>query len=233
MKRFHRPWRSSPSAEAPQVAGARPLYVFFDEAGDLTFSSHGTRHYLCGVSLTHDPWAFERSFAALREELFRGDMIPAGFHASEDRQEVRDRVFAEICRIGNIRHEVVVIEKAGVPTAFRDRTRFYTFMADHVLRFALDRHPSAGPVVVITDSLPVKRQRGAVTKGMKACLSDVLGDRRYVLEHQPSAAQAGLQVADYLNWAVFRRWERGDLRSYCLVEDLIERESGVDWSLLK
>ncbi len=52
------------------ITAAKPLYVFFDEAGDLTFAPSGTRHYLCGVTLTHDPWAFEHGFTALRAELF-------------------------------------------------------------------------------------------------------------------------------------------------------------------
>ena len=40
----------------------------------------------------------------------------------------------------------------------------------------------------------------------------------------PAATDACLQAADYCAWAIQRRWEREDARSYDLIRNLIVRE---------
>jgi hypothetical protein len=160
-------------------------------------------------------------------------MIPACFHASEDRQAVRDRVFQVIAGADGLTFHVTVTQKQDVPAEYREEESFYQFVADFALRGALERHPSAEPVYVVTDQLPVKRKQKSVTKGLKASLAATLGARRYELEHHASAAHAGLQVADYLNWALYRKWQSADDRSYDLIRHLIASETQVPWSRLK
>ena len=128
----------------------------------------------------------------------------------------------------------MVTKKSDVPPAYREESRFYTLMSDLVLRQALlsERGPLER-VYVITDALPLKRKRSSVTQGMKASLKKVLGEREYILQHQRSSGQVGLQAADYMNWAVFRKWERNDLRSYDLIRSFIRREVVFDWSIPK
>jgi hypothetical protein len=35
----------------------------------------------------------------------------------------------------------------------------------------------------------------------------------------PADSNLFLQVSDYINWAIFRKWERGDVRSYNLISN--------------
>jgi uncharacterized protein DUF3800 len=219
---------------APSVpAGPRPLYLFFDEAGDLDFGAYGSRYFLCGVLVTYDPWPLMQVLTDLREEVFRGGFIPRAFHAAEDRQAVRDRVFEEIVGVGGFEAHITVTEKGLVPPSHRDASTFYTFMADFTLRMALQRYPSDEPILVITDELPLKSKRDAIVKGFQASLASILAGRVFRIEHHSSGSQQCLQVIDYIAWSVFRRWERGDSRSHSLVKDYIVRESGVDWTLVR
>jgi hypothetical protein len=50
---------------------------------------------------------------------------------------------------------------------------------------------------------------------------------RYRVLHHASKSNLELQVADYCNWAVFRKWERGDLRSYAVVSQAVLSETDV------
>lgn len=43
----------------------------------------------------------------------------------------------------------------------------------------------------------------------------------------PADADTGLQIADYCSWAIQRKWERNDDRSYALVQDKIYSEFDV------
>ena len=79
-------------------------------------------------------------------------------------------------------------------------------------------------VVVVTDTLPVKRTKRAVEKAFKGYIAQNLGSRPYTLVHHSSAAHACLQIADYCTWAVHRKWQHGDGRSYDLIRPFIRSE---------
>ena len=75
----------------------QPLYVFLDEGGNLDFSPSGTRYFtLTGVTLSR-PFPCDSELHALRFDLIETGLDIEYFHASEDRQPVRDKVF-EIVR---------------------------------------------------------------------------------------------------------------------------------------
>jgi len=42
-------------------------------------------------------------------------------------------------------------------------------------------------------------------------------EMRYRVLHHDSKSCAGLQIADYFNWAIYRAWDKGDRRSIELV----------------
>ena len=68
----------------------------------------------------------------------------------------------------------------------------------------------------------MKSRRGAIEKAVKQTLSRVLppGTSYRVLHHASMSAPL-LQAADYCNWAVFRKAERADERSYGLIAGAI------------
>ena len=204
--------------------------MYFDEAGNLDFGSSGTRHFLAGILVINDPWPLHHALERLREDLFRGRFVPEQFHASEDPQAVRDRVFATLSSVGGFSFYAGITDKQQVPRAFQEPSRFYAVVADVTLRHALQYHSTAEPIYVVTDKLPMKKKRGAVTKGMKASLTAVAGSRTYELEHHASSAHPCLQAADYLNWALFREVERSDGRSAVLVRQFVRSQLYIPWA---
>ena len=229
LRRFTRQRQAASST----TVAPRKVYLFFDESGDLNFNVAGTAHFLCGVLAVKDPWPLMNALDDLRERLFRGGPIPPQFHAAEDRQEVRDQVFEVLQSVGGFDYYSGIAVKKDVPLNDREDGPFYATMADFTLRMALQHYPSAEPIYLITDRLPVKQKRQAVIKGFKACLASIAGGREYHIDHQVSAAQGGLQAADYLNWAVYRKWERGDERSYDLIQAYVKSETRMNWTPLK
>ncbi len=93
------------------------------------------------------------------------------------------------------------------------------------IKHLFDRHPDPDEqVVVVTDTLPVKRTKRAVEKAFKTYIAQNLGSRSYTIVHHSSAAHACLQVADYCTWAVQRKWQHGDERSYQLIRPFVRSE---------
>jgi len=78
---------------------------------------------------------------------------------------------------------------------------------------------------VITDRIPVAKKRQAVEKAVKMTLTDMLpSGASYRLLHHDSKSNFDLQIADYCNWAIYRKWDRKDDRSYQRIKPAISSE---------
>jgi hypothetical protein len=100
-------------------------------------------------------------------------------------------------------------------------------MLGYLLSYVLERHTLEGyaEVIVFTDRIPVKGKRKAVEKVIKTTLSNMLPKTaRYRLLHHDSKSNFQLQIADYCNWAIYRKWSRDDLPSYDLIKSAVRSE---------
>lgn len=72
------------------------LYVFVDESGNLDFSSKGTAHFVLAAITARTPVDSSNILQELKYKILsegNGGDEYENFHASEDKQAVRDRVF--------------------------------------------------------------------------------------------------------------------------------------------
>lgn len=205
-----------------------PLYVFLDEGGNLDFSPSGTRYFvLTGVWLPR-PFPCDADLHGLRFDLIETGLDIEYFHASDDRQPTRDRVFGilQSC-LEKLSADSVIIEKCKADPILRQDAKFYPYMLGHLLEYIirscdLDRWSE---VIVITDRIPVAKKRQAVEKAVRMTLADMLpAGIKYRVLHHDSKSCAGLQIADYFNWAIYRAWDRADNRSLDLVRRSVRRQ---------
>ena len=83
-------------------------------------------------------------------------------------------------------------------------------------------------VIIVTDSIPVKRQRKAMEKSIKEVLARMLPKHTsYRILHHATKAHYGLQLVDYCNWAVFRKWEQNDQEHYEKIKPVIKTEFDI------
>lgn len=224
----HRNMRASPMQTIPSAEES--VYIFLDESGNLDFSPSGTRYFvLTCVSMTR-PFPAYASLDALKYDLIQDGLDLDSFHAAEDNRAVRNAAFD--C-IGNsltgIRVDSLIVEKSKTGPALTADLRFYPEMLGYLLKWVLPRlSPQGGDRIVITDTIPIKRQRKAVTKGVQQSLQQMLpGGIRYRIRHHPSRSHYGLQVADYCSWALFRKWERADESYYQKIRGSVASEFDI------
>ncbi len=78
-------------------------------------------------------------------------------------------------------------------------------------------------------------EREALKKGVKEYLSRHLRGVPYVICMHDSASHHFLQIVDYLSWAIYVKWERGETRPYDTVRHLVRSEfpifrfGSADW----
>ena len=205
-------------------ATGRIAFLFLDEGGNFDFSGNGTRYFCMTGVIKYRPFSISGKLEALRYDLIETGMDIEYFHASEDRQAVRDQVFDLLCH-GDHKLEAhsLVVEKAETARDYQSPSHLYPHLLGCLLHQILEKIslPDVTEIIVITDQLPIQKKRKSVKKAVKHTLKDMLPARiPYRLLHHSSKSAFGLQVADYLNWAVFRAWERGDTRRFDLVRHM-------------
>lgn len=210
------------------------LYIFLDEGGNFDFSETGSDYFtLTSVSMKR-PFLLHTKLDTYKYDLIEHRIKPRiemeYFHCADDNRFVRDKMFkllADELPAGSV--DAVIVEKRKTGPALQAVEQFYPKMLGYLLRYVLEKTPEGiSELVIITDSIPVNKKRRAVEKALKLVLVDMLPRTTpYKIMHHSSRAHYGLQVADYLNWAILRKWDRGDETAYNQVKHLIRSEFSI------
>lgn len=192
------------------------LHVAIDEAGDFRFDQHGSKYLILTAAYTYDPAPLASSLTTLRFSLLKsGHDLPA-FHCCEDKQVNRDAVVQRMAAATGWAFACVVVPKNQTHPSIRNSETLYPTFARSLIRFIL-RHrlrPATTQMVVCMDRLLKGRHREALTKTIKqTCASERPSLQPWIYAH-PKESNKWIQVADYCCWAVMKKWERGDFRTY-------------------
>ena len=210
---------------------SRYLYVFLDEAGNLDFAPTGTRFFLLGALTKERPFHAYKELTELKYDLTELGTELEYFHASENAQPVRNRVFYIIRRnLSGVRVDALVVEKRKTGPALQVEEKFYARMLGYLLKYILDHHDLTQfkEVLVFTDSIPIQKKRATIEKAIKTTLAGLLPPTAcYRLLHHTSRSNLDLQIADYCTWALYRKWNTGDMRSYEHIKPAVTSEFDI------
>lgn len=202
-------------------------YVYADESGDFDFSGNpGASRYFILTTVAMDEHGVETALLDLRRELaWEGIKLPREFHATEDLQLIRDRVFAALNHY-DFRVDATILEKRKVAPGRRSsEERFYQYACFYHLRYVAPQVAGAeDELLVIAASIGLKRKLEDFRSAVEAAAQQTSPTPAVQVDAWPAAVDPCLQVADYCSWAIQRKWERGDTRSYALIKDKIRSE---------
>jgi hypothetical protein len=199
-------------------------YIFADEAGCFTFNRQpNVSRYFMLCTVTASDLDAGRALQDLRRQLiWKGLDVGDFFHATVEKQVIRDHVFETMLK-HDFEVQVTICEKSKAqPQVRRDKARFYQYAWYYHFKYGIAPHlPVDTELLVTAASLGSKKEKLSFTN----CLSDVMGQtvgkEKWAVDFRPSATDCWLQIADYCAWAIQRRWERADDRSYDMIKDRI------------
>ena len=211
-----------------ETACVARVYLYADESGNFDFSRKegATRYFVLTTVAFFDDRRALADLDALRQAVSSELTVPVThFHASEDRQAVRDRVF-EALRPHRFRVDATILEKPKAHPQIRETdSRFYRFAWNRHLRIIHAVSRPGDEVLITAASLGGTRRKERLFRSALSAAADRFSQGRSLQAvHQPSDSDTGLQIADYCSWALFRKWERGDDRSWRLIQDKIRSE---------
>ena len=215
------------------------LYIFVDEAGDMDFSKNGSKYYMFSFLIKQRPFRLHDYISNYRYSLLEKNLDPLfktkldieAFHASYDNKYVRSELFEIISTFEkeSINVYSYILEKPKVePLKREDRDVFYMENLKYSIMRLLDKLQIKSNFIIITDRLPLKRNKKqqikALKEGIKSYISNQNLKIRYDIFHHCSASSVNLQVVDYVSWAIFRKYERSDLEFYDKIQKYILEE---------
>jgi hypothetical protein len=198
------------------------IYLFSDEAGDLTFNRNpNISRYFIICSLTTTSLDMSLALTRLRHELIREHMpLKDCFHATEEDAFVRNRVYEEMMK-HDFKFQVTICEKSKAqPQVKVSKARFYKYPWYYHFKHAIAGHLKEGDrIIVTTASIGTKKERLSYISALEDVVRQSAPNIEFIVDFRPCQAEPLLQAADYCAWAVGRKWERNDTRSYDLIKD--------------
>jgi len=198
------------------------IHLYGDESGNFDWQHppKASKYFILTTVVVDGSHQIAHDLLSLRRELaWKGVDIDREFHATEDAQAIRDEVF-KIIGGHSLRVDATILEKAKAQPHLRvTPERFYQYAWFYHMRHVRPLVAGAGDeLFVVAASVGTKKKRKAFQGGVDDVLTQVAGKCIYETACWPAAIDPCLQVADYCCWAIFRRFESNDNRSYDLIK---------------
>jgi hypothetical protein len=164
----------------------------------------------------------------LRRRLaWEGFELGEYFHATTDKQAVRDEVYKVIVNAPFTIQATIMEKSKAQPQVPETKSRFYQYGYFYHFKFGATKQlDSTSEALVTTASLGTRKERAAFEGSVADVMRQTKSVKEWRADFMPCHADPCLQVADYCAWAIQREWESAgkDIRSYDLIKERITYE---------
>ncbi len=206
-------------------------YLFADECGNFDFSAKNdaSRYFILATVVLTDCSVGSELLNLRRQLARRGELLDIKhFHASQDKQWVRDKVFGVLAD-AHFRVDATILEKRKAFPAVRKSDAYFYQHAwwNHMRRVAPAVFTGDDDPLIVASSLGSNAKQHSFHSAVKEVMAQVIRAATPHVAFWPCASEPCLQVADYCAWAIQRKWEAGDARSYELIKNRIGSEADL------
>lgn len=229
-----------------QNQSKRINYFFVDESGDPTFyDKYGncivgqegcSKILILGFVSTCNPESIRSAFAKVRTEI-SNDLYLIGvpslksslraFHAKDDCPEIRQAIFKIIVDLDFSAQFVVArkLEKVFRTTFNCSENKFYDYLVSKLFQQIL--YQNKYNIIYFSKRGSRKRQKPleeAIRKGLELIHKDAhrAFETNFKVQSQTAIGEPCLQLIDYMNWAVYRVFTKGEMRYLNFVRDKVD-----------
>lgn len=208
-------------------------FIFLDESGDLGFSKtkKSSRFFVVSFIFVKDKRLLERIAKNIHKNLRKKIKRIGGgvLHAVKEKPETRIRLLRAVAKVD-----------CSIMTIYLDKSRVYTqlrsekhVLYNYVVNILLDRLMSKKLLnrnSLITLIAAKRETNKFLNENFSSYLQTQLKkNHKLIVATQIRSPQEekSLQIADFICWALFRKYERGDVLYYDLIKSKIVEENAV------
>ncbi len=213
------------------------LYLFIDESGNFDFSPKGTKAFVLSAFVTFDPVHNREELVRLRYELLAGGHDHEHFHATEDSQHIRDKVFAFIdsIRASFEVHAVAARKNRTHPSLYRESyqnggkeiirntgAKLYMLLCTNLLGYVFrGKENKVDKIIVVTSSLFTGEKKKVMLRTLKKEIKKKFPNVPFEIYMHQAIADLNCQLADYCCWSIFVKLERKEERPFAVIRDRV------------
>ena len=216
----------------------KTLFLFIDESGNFDFSPKGTKYFTLTAFATFDPIVQREELVKLRYKLLAQGNDHEYFHATEDKQNVRDQIFNFLASLGDTFevHSVIARKNKANPALYREHymkggcpidritgTGLYRTVCECLLQYVFKgKKKDVQNIVVILGSIFVGDRKKTVLQTIKHSLKQQFPGVPFEIYSHRTCADLNCQLADYCCWAISVKAERGEERPFEVIKSRVK-----------
>lgn len=202
-------------------------YIFLDESGDLGFKKASSKWFLFTIAIVSAPRSLERVVKKIWRPLKKKHKRLGELHAYHADDITRKRMLKQLSEISDLKVLCVVLNKQKVYVDLQNQKNYLYNYTANILLDRLHTKDMLGPKEPIHLFVDRKDTKKRLRENFINYLTGSMKKRRdgpFVVELHSSHDNKSLQAVDFISWAIFKKYERGDFEFYEIIKTKITDE---------
>jgi len=199
-------------------------YLYLDESGDLGFKKLSSKWFIFTIAMTSGPRLLERVVKKIWRPLKKKHKKLGELHASRADDITRTRMLQKLNELDDLKVLCIILNKKKVHIDLQNQKNY---LYNYTANILLDRFYS-GHAVKGGEQIHLFIDRKDTKKKLRENFINYLtnqmisrGQKHFSIVLHPSHENKSLQAVDFISWAIFRKYERGDYQFYELIKGRI------------
>lgn len=203
-------------------------HIFLDESGDLGFSKKSSRWFVLTIVLTSNHRRIEKCVKKVHKKLKKKYKKIRELHAYHANSVTKKRVLRFLAETNDLKVLCIVLNKKKV---YVDLRKQKNYLYNYTANILLDRLHNKNSLDS-KEKIEIVIDQRETNKFLKSNFENYLknnlakkGNSNFDIKIKPSHAEKCLQAVDFISWAIFRKYERGDYEYYEIIKEKIIEEN--------
>ncbi len=203
-------------------------HIFLDESGDLGFSKKSSRWFILTIVLTSNHRKIEKCVKKVHKKLKKKYKKVRELHAYHADSVTKKRVLRFLAETNDLKVFCIVLNKKKV---YVDLRKQKNYLYNYTANILLDRIHNKN-ILDSKEKIEIVIDQRETNKFLKSNFENYLknnlakkGNSNFDIKIKPSHAEKCLQAVDFISWAIFRKYERGDYEYYEIIKEKIIEEN--------
>lgn len=199
-------------------------YIFLDESGDLGFKKKSSKWFLFTIAIVDDYRALEKIVKKVWKPLKKKHKKLSELHAYHEDAITRKRLLRMADALRDLKIMCTVLEKKKIHIDLQNQKQYlYTYTANVLLENLYGKKilRKGEPIHLFVDRKETKKKLR--TDFINYLTESVEGkhEGKFSVILHSSHENKSLQAVDFISWAIFRKYERGDFEYYEIIKNKI------------
>jgi len=199
-------------------------FIYMDESGDMGFSKKSSKWFLFTLALVDDKKALERVIKKVWKTIRKKHKHAGELHASHEKDVTITRVLQLLSELSDLKIVTIILNKEKVHLDLQEQKNYlYNYTANIVLDRLINTK-----ILDKSQILSLIVDRKDTKKNLRDNFISYITEAMHKRDHKnfnmtltASHDDKCLQAVDFISWAIFRKYERGDFEYYEIIRSKI------------